>query len=238
MAKIVFVCLALISFSFANCNIKTFKVAIDIGHTPKYGGATSASGKKEYFFNKRLAQELLQLMHEKGMKNAFIINPSGKEISLLKRVEIAKAKNAQLFLSVHHDSVQPKYLSFYEKNGKKMHYSNVFSGYSVFYSKYNPQKQKSKKFALLLASELLKNGLSPTLHHAEKIKGENRELVDKNRGVYQFEDLVVLKKATMASVLLESGIIVNQQEEARLNDKDFRKKIIKAIASAIRAYCK
>ncbi len=222
----------------SNTGFDKFKLAIDIGHTPKRGGAVSASGVMEYGFNKRLAHELLGFLCKKGFKNAFIINPNGEEISLLGRVEEAKDKNATLFLSLHHDSVQPKYLTFYKKNGKKLHKSEHFSGYSVFFSKLNPYKEKSQKFATFLGDELLKNGLKPTLHHAEKIKGENRELVDKKRGIYQFEDLVVLKRASMPSVLLESGVIVNPNEEKNLNTKEYRKKIIQSIVSALERYCK
>ena len=32
---------------------------------------------------------------------------------------------------------------------------------------------------------MLKNGFSPSLHHAEKIKGENRKLIDTKNGVYR-----------------------------------------------------
>ncbi len=219
-------------------NHENFKLAIDIGHTLKRGGAMSASGIMEYEFNKRLANELLRYLYKKNFKNSFIINPSGKEISLLQRVKIAKDKNATLFLSLHHDSVQPKYLTFYKKDGKKLHKSKHFSGYSIFFSKLNPHKKKSKTYAKFLGDELLKKGLKPTLHHAEKIKGENRELIDKKRGIYQFEDLIVLKRTSMPAVLLESGVIVNPDEERRLNTKKYREKIIQSIASALEKYSK
>ena len=35
----------------------------------------------------------------------------------------------------------------------------------------------------------------PTFHHAEPIKGENRELVNRDLGIYRFDDLIVLKSA-------------------------------------------
>lgn len=34
----------------------------------------------------------------------------------------------------------------------------------------------------------------PSLHHAEPIHGENRELLDTTLGIYRFDDLTVLKK--------------------------------------------
>ncbi len=236
MKKIIFFGLLLFVPLFG-CKIEQFKLAIDIGHTPKRGGATSAMGIKEYVFNKRLALELLQKMQKEGFKKAYIINIQGDEISLLRRTQIANDNNTSLFISLHHDSVQTKYLSYYQKDGKKMHYSDKYAGYSVFYSKHNPGNNNSKKYAMLLGEKLLQQSMTPTIHHAEKIKGENRELVDKKKGVYQFEDLIVLKKTTMPSVLLESGIIVNRTEENKLNTKEYRDKIVDAIIKSIKEYC-
>jgi hypothetical protein len=52
-------------------------------------------------------------------------------------------------------------------------------------------------------------------HHAEPIKGENRELVNPELGIYRFDDLIVLKSAAMPAALLECGVIVNRSEESR-----------------------
>jgi len=49
-----------------------------------------------------------------------------------------------------------------------------------------------------------------TLHHAEQ---ENRELLDGNRSIYSFDDLIVLKGLNSPAVLLEAAVAVNRQEE-------------------------
>ena len=41
--------------------VRPIKVAVDIGHTPKAAGTPSATGKTEYSFNKRFAEELVRL---------------------------------------------------------------------------------------------------------------------------------------------------------------------------------
>ena len=55
--------------------------------------------------------------------------------------------------------------------------------------------------------------MRPSLHHAEPIEGENREVIDRLNGVYRFDDLVVLRSAAMPAVLLEAGIIKHREEE-------------------------
>lgn len=212
-----------------------FKIALDIGHTPKKWGATSCTNQKEYDYNKKLVLEL----HESLTKNniqSFIINEKGDEIDLEQRTQIAQEKNADLFLSIHHDSVQTKYLSYDKKDGRQFHYSNHFEGYSLFVSNKNKYYEQSLAYAKLLGQELLKENFTPTLHHAEPIDGENRTLLDTEKGIYEFSDLIVLKTASMPSVLFEVGIIVNQHEEKKLQTKSYREKLIQSIVKSLIEY--
>ena len=64
-----------------------------------------------------------------------------------------------------------------------------------------------------------------------------RKLLDAERGIYRFDELVVLRSATMPAVLLEAGVIVNRAEEARLRQPAYRQRIATAISTALRAYC-
>ena len=215
---------------------KPFRVALDIGHTPQKPGARSARGIGEYAFNKKMTFAIYNKL--KGNKNieAFIINKEGKAISLTDRTQTAKKKKADLFLSIHHDSVQPHYLKKWTYNGKTRRYSDRFNGYSLFISNKNPKVKASQKFAEKLGKQLNRQGLIPTLHHAEKIRGENRPLLDKSIGLYRFDNLVVLKKTAMPAVLLECGIIVNRQEEQTVSQAEFREKVAEVILLAITSH--
>ena len=211
-----------------------FTVAIDPGHTPKHFGALSARGVKEYLFNKKIAEVLQrELQREPGIES-FIVNWEGKEIGLKQRVAIAAVKRANLFLSLHHDSAQERYFSDWDYNGKKLRYSDKFSGYSIFVSHKNPYFDQSYSFAKHLGKSLLEAGMHPSLHHAEKIKGESRELLDDKLGIYRFDDLIVLKYAKMPAVLLECGVIVNRKEELKLASSQFRVKLAHAIIEALK----
>ena len=207
------------------------RVALDIGHSIKHPGAYSARGVGEYYFNRAIAAALLQSLKKFGEVDAFIINPHGASISLAERTRQAANKRATLFLSIHHDSVQRRYLKEWTVDGKTR--SDNFSGFSVFVSRKNRKFAQSLKFARLLGEAMIARGFSPTWHHAEKIPGEGRTLLDKNLGLYEFSDLVVLKTAAMPAVLLECGVIVNRSEEASLQKLEVQQRIAEAAAEAI-----
>ncbi|MBF0556760.1 MAG: N-acetylmuramoyl-L-alanine amidase [Nitrospirae bacterium] len=219
------------------CFRQNFKIAIDAGHTIKHPGATSATGIGEHSFNKKIAALLLGELKKAGFENAFLINEADREVTLKQRAVEANSVKSDLFISIHHDSVQPVYLSQWEYDGKKLHYSDKYKGFSIFYSKKNKYHEASLLFAKALGSELLERGFSPSLHHAENIPGENRDLIDEKRGIYRFDDLVVLRTTEMPAVLVECGIIVNRYEENLLQDSEYQMKIVGAIVKAIENVC-
>ena len=207
-------------------------IAIDAGHTPKSKGAVSARGIGEYTFNYRLALELQRAFQKKNI-NSFVINRQGREISLKERTKIATDLNATLFISLHHDSAQLKYFDKWSYKGKKLRYCDKFSGYSIFFSRKNINAKENLIFANKLGTQLLLQGLKPTLHHAANIKGENRTLINNEKGIYEFNELAVLRTASIPAVLLESGLIVNRDEEEKLNTIEYREKIIMAIVQSV-----
>jgi N-acetylmuramoyl-L-alanine amidase len=208
-------------------------VALDIGHTINHPGADSARGVGEYYFNRKIVKALYESLKNSGKVDALIINPEGKPISLQERTRQAARRNAVLFLSVHHDSVQRRYLKEWEVNGKTQLYSDKFKGFSIFFSRKNPKFAESFQFARLLGVAMVARGFSPTSHHAEQIPGEGRNLVDEHFGLYEFDDLIVLKTAAMPAALLECGVIVNRNEEASLKTPKIQDRIADAAAEAI-----
>jgi N-acetylmuramoyl-L-alanine amidase len=209
------------------------RVALDIGHSIKQPGAYSARGVGEYYFNRTIAEAVLRSLKQSGELEAFIINPQGKSISLAERTRQAANKRATLFLSIHHDSVQRRYVKEWKVDGKTHLYSDKFSGFSVFVSRKNRKFAQSQRLGRFLSEAMLARGFSPTLHHAEKIPGEGRNLLDKDLGLYEFEDLIVLKTAAMPAVLLECGVIINRSEETSLQKPEIQLRIADAATEAI-----
>jgi N-acetylmuramoyl-L-alanine amidase len=86
----------------------------------------------------------------------------------------------------------------------------------------------SLKSANLLGEAMSARGFAPTLHHAEKIPGEGRNPINKDLGLYEFDDLVVLKTAAMRAMLLEYGVIINRGEEGSLQRPEIQQRIADA----------
>src|SRR5947207_3711213 len=217
---------------------ETYVVAIDVGHTRASPGAISVTGRHEYEFNREIARQLEERLKETNKDGGATIKPfiisSEKPMALTARTKIAASKNADLFISIHHDSAQDQYLEEREIDGKEERFTNEFSGYSVFVSRKNPRYDESLDVARRIGHAMQSSKFKFARHHHEKIAGENRPFADEDAGVYAFDDLVVLKTASMPAVLVECGVIVNPKEEQALLKKDTQATITAAIVRGIR----
>jgi len=191
-------------------------VLIDPGHSPKSPGATSCNGKSEYIFNDILAKAIVTYLTDKNIQ-VTLSRKANEEVSLINRALAANGRN--LLLSIHHDSVQPSYIS--HQSGKRGRCSQRAKGFSIFVSRKNQYYEQSLLYATKLGAALLKRGAVPSMHHAEPIPGENRLLVVPDMGIYVFDDLAVLKNAKVSALLLEAGVIVNPDDELLVSTNNY-----------------
>ena len=215
---------------------QTCRVAVDVGHTRDNPGEISARGRPEREFNLVLAQRLSSALAARGI-SSLLINPEGEAMALAERPRRAAEAGASLLISIHHDSVQDHYKSEWEWGGRHLFHADQFSGYGLFISGLNPAYDESLRVARKAGDRLLAAGLRPSLHHAESIPGEGRPLVDVARGIYRYDDLVVLKYAAIPALLVEAAIIVNRAEERKARDPAFQAKVAEALADAAQAHC-
>jgi N-acetylmuramoyl-L-alanine amidase len=223
----------------ARCDPAKFRIVLDVGHTAESEGATSARNVSEFVFNLRLAKRIEEKLKAEGFKETRLLLTEGKaRRSLVKRVAAANDLRADLLLSIHHDSVPNKFLEEWEFEGKKSRYSDRFSGYSVFVSRSNPDFRTSFVFAELIAKEMKAQGLDYARQYSQPIMGRyQRELLNKETGVYRYDELIVLRKTQMAAVLLEAGSIINRDEELKMGSPERRNIISSGVASAMKEYC-
>jgi N-acetylmuramoyl-L-alanine amidase len=221
------------------CLPAKFRILLDVGHTAESEGATSARNVPEFSFNLRLAQQIAEKLKTEGFAEAKLLVTEGKaKPSLFKRVAVANNWNADLFLSIHHDSVPDKLLEDWEFEGQKRHYSDRFSGYSVFVSHNNPEFKTSFAFAELIGKEMKARGLQYAQQYTMAVMGHYQHpLLDKDTGVYAYDELVVLRKTQMPAVLLEAGSIINRDEELKMDSPERRDAISGAVVAAVKNFC-
>jgi N-acetylmuramoyl-L-alanine amidase len=223
----------------ATCTPSKFRIVVDVGHTAASEGAISARNVAEFVFNLRLAKRIEETLKGNGFAGARLLVTEGKaRRSLVRRVEVANRWPADLLLSIHHDSVPSKFLEDWEFEGKKRHFSDRFSGYSVFVSRRNPDFKTSLAFAEAVAKEMKAKGLDYARQYSEPVMGRYRHpLLNKETGVYSYDELIVLRKTRMPAVLLEAGSIINRDEELKMDSPERRDITSHAVAAAVKAFC-
>jgi N-acetylmuramoyl-L-alanine amidase len=221
------------------CIPAKFRIVVDVGHTAKSEGATSARNVPEFSFNLHLAQQIAEKLKAAGFAaTRLLVTEGGARPSLVRRVAAANDWPADLFLSVHHDSVPNKLLDDWEFEGKKSHFSDRFSGYSVWVSRNNPDFRTSLAFAELLAREMKKRGLDYAHQYTQAIMGHYQHpILNKDTGVYSYDELIVLRKTRMPAVLLEGGSIINRDEELTMGSPERRDIISNGVAAAVKQFC-
>ncbi len=221
------------------CDRAKFRMIIDVGHTKESYGAMSARNVPEFEFNLNLARRIEERLKADGFAEANMMVTEGKaRPSLMTRVARANKKGADLFLSIHHDSVPDIYNDSWEFEGRKRHFNDLFGGYSVFVSRYNPRYGESLRFAKLLGNQMAGQDMSFARQYDQWFMGKyQRPLLDSDAGVYRYDELIVLKMTTMPAVLLESGSIINRDEELVMASDEHRNKVAAAVASSVLEYC-
>jgi N-acetylmuramoyl-L-alanine amidase len=222
-----------------SCDRAQFRALLDVGHTFEAPGAISARSFTEYEFNLNLARHIERALREAGFARTVVqITAGPARPALIKRVVDANAAKPDLLISIHHDSVPDWLLQHIDEEGGPKRFSDRFSGHSIFVSYENAARAGSLQFAKLLGRELKTKGLQFTPHYTETfMRARRRELLDREAGVYRFDQLYVLRAAHMPAVLFEAGMIVNPAEEAVLAGEDRQRLIASAMTHAVEKFC-
>ena len=196
------------------------EIAVDVGHYVAEPGVISASGRPEFAYNLDLGLELKSELERSGLR-VRLIGERGDYAVLHHRTR--DATGAALFVSIHHDSVKERLLPEADR----------FSGFSLFVSRENPELRKGLACASAIGARLRAAGFTPSRYHADPVLGENRPFADEVNGVHYYDNLAVAKTAAMPAVLVEAGVIVNREEDARLRDPEVRRALARAIAQGV-----
>ena len=195
-------------------------VAVDVGHFAAEPGVISASGVPEFTYNLALALEVKAEL-EKRQLRVRLIGERGDYAVLHHRTR--DAQGADLFVSIHHDSVKEELLPQADR----------FAGFSLFVSRLNVNVEKSLACASWIGANLRLAGFTPSRYHADPVTGAPRPFADEANGVHWYDNLAVARTATMPSVLVEAGVLVNRAEEQRMRDPAVRARIAAAVAKGV-----
>jgi N-acetylmuramoyl-L-alanine amidase len=218
-------------------------IVIDAGHGGADPGAIGANGIFEKNITLSMAQELKKELEATGQYNVHLTRNDDRFLRLRDRVNVARNKSADLFISLHADSI-----------GK----SDV-SGASI----YTLSETASDKETAALADRENKADLiaGADLSHVDhdiaqilvgmsmrdnmnQSKFFANNLVDnmQNGGVktlerpHRYAGFAVLKAPDVPSVLIEIGFMSNANEVKRLNDPKYRARLSNSIRRSIDAY--
>jgi N-acetylmuramoyl-L-alanine amidase len=208
------------------------EVAVDVGHTLAASGAVSARGVREFDFNHVLATQLVAALENRQLA-VRQVNFDGRIASLEERPK--QSLGADLFISIHHDSVQAELLEAWEWEGTTQTYSDRHRGFSLFVSHDNPDLVTSLRCASAIGARLRRMGFIPATHHADSLPGRSRPYADVDNAVHYYDNLIVLYRTTLPAILFEAGVIKHREEELALRNPGRQALMADSIATGIAA---
>jgi N-acetylmuramoyl-L-alanine amidase len=242
---------ALAALVFA-CNASAATIAIDSGHTPLSPGATAACGQREVVFNDTIVQLLKAELEQAGHRVVLTRQPgqnvvqhdlhdgSGRESAVSLRQRLVHTQGTDLLLSIHHDSIQERYLQVVPdlcggRPGTRFTQEfitdpRVRVGYNVF-----TYTERSKTLALAIGKRLKFQGLQASYYHSSLWEPDPATAVDEYFGVWR-KNLFVLRESKMPAVLIEVWPIVDPAHEQRARDPAFQQLVVKAIRKGVDDY--
>ena len=218
-------------------------VVIDAGHGGVDPGATSVSGAYEKNIVLALALEVKAALDKGGKVNAVLTRDRDIFIPLRERVAIARAANADLFMSLHADTVADediRGLSVYTLSqnasdneaqalADKENKSDIVAG--IDFSNESPEVTN------ILIDLVQRESMNLSAGFAQKVITEvSHDTHQLLQNTHRFAGFAVLKAPDVPSILVESGYLSNERDEQMLRRPDYRSKLAQALARAIEGF--
>ena len=219
-------------------------VAIDAGHGGQDPGAIGRGGTREKDVTLAIARRLAQQIDaEEGMR-AVLIRDGDYFISLRGRIRKARDSGADMFISVHADSVLDRTVS-----GASVYVLSL-RGASDEASRWLAEREnaadlvggvslddKNDVLASVLLDVTQKEAVSNSVEAADAVLGALRR-VGKVHGSHRVRHagFVVLKSPDIPSMLVETAFISNAGDERRLRDPAYQQRVAEAIHVGVRDF--
>ncbi|MHA1568938.1 MAG: N-acetylmuramoyl-L-alanine amidase family protein, partial [Alphaproteobacteria bacterium] len=216
-------------------------IAIDAGHGGVDPGAIGSRGTYEKKITLAFARELKRQLDATGRFRATLTRERDIFVRLRGRIAIARRAGADLFISLHADSLgsrRPRGASVYTLSNKasdkeaaalaaKENKSDLIAGVDLTHE--NPV------VANILIDLAQRETMNQSARFAKTLIREMGRDMRLMRNTHRFAGFAVLKAPDVPSVLIELGYLSNPTEEKLLNSAAYRKKATGAIVRAIKA---
>ncbi|HJN22330.1 MAG TPA: N-acetylmuramoyl-L-alanine amidase [Rhodospirillales bacterium] len=221
---------------------KKWVVAIDPGHGGVDPGTIGAKGMYEKHITLAVAREIKKRLERSGRFRVVLTRNRDIFIRLRDRVVIAREAGADLFMSIHADSIKNKNirgLSVYTLSEKasdkeaaelaeQENKADLIAGVDL--------SNESPEVTNILIDLAQRETMNQSVHFASSLVGELKHKIRILRNSHRFAGFAVLKALDVPSVLIEVGFLSNRQDEQALRSKGYRAKLASSIERAIESY--
>lgn len=227
----------------ASVNGRDLVVAVDAGHGGQDPGALGRGGTREKDVTLAIARRLAAAIDAEPGMRAVLIRDGDYFITLGGRTRKARQLGADMFVSVHADSVRRR-----EVSGSSVYVLSL-RGASDEAARWLAESENAADLKGgvslddkddLLASVLLdvtqKESVSSSVDAADSVLASLRRVGTVHRPRVQHAGFVVLKSPDIPSMLVETAFISNAADERRLRDPDHQQRLAEAIRDGVKNY--
>lgn len=218
-------------------------IVIDPGHGGADPGAVGANGLLEKNITLAMARDLKRHLEATGRYRVFLTRERDVFIRLQQRVAIARQRNADLFISLHADSINRagvRGASVYtlsdtasdaetEKLAARENRADMISGLDL--------RHEDEDVANILVNLTMRDTMNQSRFFANTtVETLRRDGVRLLENPHRFAGFAVLKAADIPSVLIELGYMSNAQDSALLSRQDYRDRLARALLIGVDDY--
>lgn len=216
-------------------------IAIDAGHGGEDPGALGPRRVREKDVVLAIARELNKLLKADPGFQPTLIRSGDYYVSLKGRRDLARKRQADLFVSIHADAFKRK-----EANGASV-YALSTRGATSTAARYLAQREnaadlvggvrlsdKDDVLAGVLADLSMTSTLDTSLKLGDKVLRNVDNVAKLHKANVEQAGFAVLKSPDIPSILVETGFISNPGESKKLATSSYQKKMAKAIHRGVR----
>lgn len=218
-------------------------VAIDAGHGGQDPGAIGPTGKREKDVTLAMARELARQVNATPGLKAFLVRDSDVFIPLPLRAQRARAAKADIFVSLHADAAENR-----NARGSSVYVLST-KGASSQRARWLADKENAadlvggvrlQQTENILAGVLLDLAQSGHMRASEDaanhVLGGLKRVGNNHKPNIERANFAVLRTSDMPAMLVETAFISNAEEEKRLIDPAYQRKVAAAVVDGISTY--